>query len=65
MTEQIREDEELRDLALRRIKRRSDFKAHLFAYVVVNGFVVAIWALAGSGFFWPIFPMLGWGIGVA
>jgi len=66
MTEQVREEEEtLRDLAIRRIKRRLDFKAHLFAFVVVNSFLVAIWALTGSGFFWPIFPMLGWGIGVA
>jgi hypothetical protein len=66
MTEQVREEEEqLRDLAIRRIRRRLDFKAHLFAFVVVNGFIVAIWALTGSGFFWPIFPMLGWGIGVA
>ena len=27
--------------------------------------LVAIWALTGAGYFWPIWPMLGWGIGVA
>ena len=33
MTEQVREEEEqLRDLAIRRIRRRLDFKAHLFAF---------------------------------
>ena len=26
--------------------------------------LVAIWALTGAGYFWPIWPMLGWGIGV-
>jgi hypothetical protein len=24
-----------------------------------------IWATAGSGFFWPTFPAVGWGIGLA
>jgi hypothetical protein len=67
MTEKVvqPEEERLRDLAIGRIRRRLDFKAHLFAFFVVNGVIVAIWALTGSGFFWPIFPMLGWGIGVA
>ena len=26
--------------------------------------LVVIWALTGAGYFWPIWPMLGWGIGV-
>jgi len=26
--------------------------------------LVAIWAVTGRGLFWPIFPMLGWGIGL-
>jgi hypothetical protein len=30
----------------------------------VNSFIVAIWAVTSGGFFWPIFPMVGWGIGV-
>jgi hypothetical protein len=25
---------------------------------------VAIWALTGMGAFWPIWPALGWGIGI-
>jgi len=58
-------DETLRAAAIRRIKKKSEFKAHLFAYVVVNGFLVALWAVTGAGYFWPIFPILGWGIGVA
>jgi len=24
-----------------------------------------IWAVTSSGFFWPIFPLFGWGIGLA
>ena len=54
----------LRDRAIRRLKKRRDFFAHLLVYVMVNGFIVVIWALTSQGFFWPIFPMVGWGIGV-
>jgi hypothetical protein len=32
--------------------------------VLVNGFVVLIWAITGSGFFWPVFPIAAWGIGL-
>ena len=62
-------DASLRMEAVRRLKKKRDFKAHLLAYALVNGSVVVIWAvvwLAGSGWWfpWPIFPILGWGIGL-
>jgi hypothetical protein len=31
---------------------------------LVNTFLIVIWAVTSHGFFWPIFPMVGWGIGV-
>ena len=58
-------NEVLRDRAIKRLKKRRDFFAHLLVYVLVNAFVVAIWALTNpDGFFWPIFPLAGWGIGL-
>ena len=30
----------------------------------VNLFLVGLWYLTSSGFFWPAIVMLGWGIGV-
>lgn len=57
--------EDLRTTAIRRIKKKAEFKAHLFTYVIVNSFLVALWAVTGAGYFWPIFPILGWGVGVA
>ena len=58
-------NEVLRDRAIKRLKKRRDFFAHLLVYFLVNAFFVAIWALTNpDGFFWPIFPMAGWGIGV-
>ena len=54
-----------RDRAVQRLKKRRDFHAHLLVYVLVNGFVVLIWVLTGSaGFFWPLFPIAAWGIGL-
>ena len=43
---------------------RRAFAEHLRAYVGVMVLLVAIWALAGMGYFWPVWPALGWGIGV-
>jgi uncharacterized ion transporter superfamily protein YfcC len=57
-------DEQLRKRALTRLKKRRDFAAHLLIYTLVNSFFVMIWAITSAGFFWPMFPMLGWGIGV-
>jgi uncharacterized membrane protein len=59
------EEATLREQAITRIKKRSEFKAHLLAYVLVNAFLIAIWAVTGAGYFWPVFPIFGWGIGVA
>lgn len=56
---------ELRDRAIKHLKKRRDFQGHLLMYVLVNGFLVVIWAMSDpNGFFWPIFLILGWGIGV-
>jgi hypothetical protein len=59
------EEQELRERALKHLKDKRDLKAHLLAYVTVNLLLVAIWFAAGGGFFWPMFPILGWGIGIA
>ncbi|HEX6206722.1 MAG TPA: 2TM domain-containing protein [Actinomycetota bacterium] len=62
---EIREDEEiLREQAVERLKRKRDFTAHLLAYLMVNTVLIVVWAMTGAGFFWPIFPLVGWGIGL-
>jgi 2TM domain len=57
-------EEGRRERAIARLKKKSEFRADLLAYVLVNAFLVAIWAVTGAHFFWPVFPILGWGIGV-
>lgn len=54
----------LRGRAVERLRKRSEFAAHALVYLLVNGFVLAIWAMTGAGFFWPVFPIAGWGIGL-
>jgi 2TM domain len=53
-----------REQAIKRIKAKNDFKIHLVVYLAVNAMLVVIWAFTNAGFFWPIFPIAGWGIGV-
>lgn len=40
------------------------YRAHATAYALVNALLVGTWALTGHGFFWPFFPIAGWGIGL-
>jgi 2TM domain len=56
---------QLRKAATKRLEDRRGLQAHALAYVLVNGFLSAIWLFGGGGFFWPIFPIFGWGIGLA
>lgn len=51
-----------------RARRRAalgQVRGHVTAYVLVMTLLVGLWAVGDGGFFWPIFPMLGWGSGVA
>ena len=57
-------DRDLRDRAIARLKEKRDFGAHLFVYVVVNAFLIGIWAVTGAGFFWPVFLLFLWGMGL-
>jgi hypothetical protein len=57
-------DDQLREQAIAQLKKKRDFATHAVVYLLVNAFLVAIWAFTGSDFFWPIFPILGWGIGL-
>jgi hypothetical protein len=60
------DDEMLREQAVRQLRRKRDFWGHVVAYVVVNAFLIAIWFfVAGRGYFWPGWVLLGWGIGLA
>jgi hypothetical protein len=57
--------------AKKRVRDIKDFYIHAMVYVTVNILLVVVYFLSLIGdkeidlFFWPIFPMIGWGIGLA
>ena len=34
----------------------------LRSFLATSVLLVAIWALTGMGYFWPVWPILGWGV---
>jgi hypothetical protein len=44
--------------------KRRDLQAGCVAYVVVNAFLVGVWAMTGRGHFWPAWIMAAWGMGM-
>ena len=58
--------DDLRHEAITSLKKKEAFRSHLFTYLAVNALLVVIWFATGAdGIFWPIFPIVGWGIAVA
>jgi hypothetical protein len=61
----VEDTQELRTRALKRLQDRRGLMAHALAYLSVNVLLVALWLATGASFFWPLFPIFGWGIGLA
>ncbi len=64
MVDGVMSEEQLRELALKRIKKRKDFYGHLVAYVVINSFLVLLWYFTSRSHFWPGWVMGAWGVGL-
>jgi hypothetical protein len=43
---------------------RTAFIVHARTFVVINVFLVGVWALSGAGYFWPAWVVLGWGLAI-
>lgn len=57
--------DERRAAAIERLENRRDIRNHVLIYGAVNTMLVVIWAFSGAGYFWPIWAIAGWGIGLA
>ncbi len=57
--------EDLRETAIKRLKKRGELRSHLVVYLLVNAVLWGIWAVGdGGGFPWPVFVTGGWGVGL-
>ncbi len=59
-----RNEEELRQLARRRVQNRQGFIIHVHMFAAVNVALFAIWRATGAGYPWFLWPLFGWGIGL-
>jgi len=58
-------EEQIYELAKKRVEARRDFVIHLVVYLGVNALLVCLWLfVTGRGFPWFVFPLGGWGIGL-
>jgi uncharacterized membrane protein YecN with MAPEG domain len=53
-----------REAARRRVQARREFGNHFVSYVAVNAFLVVVWAVTGGGYFWPVWVLGAWGVGL-
>jgi hypothetical protein len=46
------------------VRKLRRFYTDVLIYAVVNIGLILIWAVSGGGYFWPIWVIIGWGIGL-
>jgi len=61
----VSDEQQLRAEALDRLKRKRDFRHHLFVFVLMSAAFWVVWAVTSAPHFpWPVIPMALWGVGV-
>ncbi|MBA3811320.1 MAG: 2TM domain-containing protein [Caulobacteraceae bacterium] len=58
-------DDDLRREAERRADAKLGFRTHALVYVLVNAGLAALNLLTSPGYLWFVWPLFGWGIGLA
>jgi 2TM domain-containing protein len=48
--------------ARKRIEKKRKLRSDIAAYVVINAFLIGVWAVTGAGYFWPGWVLAGWGV---
>jgi hypothetical protein len=57
-------EEEIYEIAKKRVKDKRDFYGHLIIYLIVNSILVLVWALSTGGYPWFVWCLGPWGIGI-
>jgi hypothetical protein len=56
-------EEEILEIAKKRVKEKRDFYRNLGTWAVVNIILIIVWAFpAGGGYPWFLWPLCGWGV---
>ena len=48
--------------ARKRVEKKRKFQGDVVAYIVINAFLIGVWATTGLGYFWPGWVLGGWGV---
>lgn len=51
-----------RERVRKRLEAERKFRSDVFAYVVINLFLIGAWLVTGAGYFWPGWVLAGWGV---
>lgn len=58
-------DDDLREIARKRLKKQADFKQFLWVALAISVILTVIWALTSpGGYFWPAWAIFGLAIGL-
>lgn len=58
-------DTQLRRHAIQRIRARQQFHLHVAFYLAMSVYLVYLWSRSDADVFWPIWALVGWGMGLA
>ena len=59
------DEDQRRSAAIGRLQAKRGFQGNLISFVGVSALLTVIWALSGRGYFWPIWVIAFWGLGLA
>ncbi len=45
-----------------RAEKKRKFRNDLVGYLVINAFLIVVWAITGQGYFWPGWVLGVWGV---
>jgi hypothetical protein len=54
-----------RQAAIERVKAKRDFRVHAAVFILANVLFLVGWLTGPVSYFWPIWPFIGWGLGLA
>jgi hypothetical protein len=51
--------------AVKRVWMKRAFRLHAVSFTIGSFLMLLIWSSTGGGYFWPVWPITGWGAGLA